>query len=105
MVFDRELFLEEGGFDETLRYYPDLDLWLRLLLRRDGIFTRQALVGFRVHSSSLTGPNQKLAFSEWLRVYNKFAVAVGLSVPAPRGLRIRNLLIGTLRGWVISILS
>jgi glycosyltransferase involved in cell wall biosynthesis len=46
--------LEAGGFIETEEPYSDIPLWLRVALVWDFAFVPRALVGFRVHSDTMT---------------------------------------------------
>jgi glycosyltransferase involved in cell wall biosynthesis len=82
VAFRRKDFITAGGFDETLKYFPDLDLWFRLLAYGGIIVNHKALYRFRVHSGSLTSVNQQRALAEWETVYARHAAAGGLP-PAP----------------------
>jgi glycosyltransferase involved in cell wall biosynthesis len=48
----REALLAAGGFDPTLRYAMDYDLWLRLAAASPPLEMERALACFRVHSGS-----------------------------------------------------
>lgn len=100
VVFRRRDFLDQGGFDERLGYFPDLDLWFRLL-SCGGLFVgRDPRYRFRVHSGSLTSSNQSRALSEWETVYKRFAPLVGLD-PAPRTLVRARARMTLLTRWLV----
>jgi hypothetical protein len=58
----RELFLESGGFDESILWTTDWDLWLRLILRgaRAGCVA-EPLALYRLRETSLTARRRELA--------------------------------------------
>lgn len=51
----RALLLEVGGFDPTVRFGEDLDLWIRAALRGPVAVVREVLVNIVEWSGSLTG--------------------------------------------------
>jgi glycosyltransferase involved in cell wall biosynthesis len=53
VVVRRELLERTGGFDETLTYGEDWDLWLRLAELTELDFVPDALVGIRLHDGSM----------------------------------------------------
>lgn len=53
-----------GGFDSSLRYAMDYDLWLRLAERSDPVLINASLACFRVHSGSLSVSQVDAAFRE-----------------------------------------
>ena len=50
----RELFEKEGGFDTSLKYCMDYDLWLRLAKRSHPLAFPFTLASFRQHEGSLS---------------------------------------------------
>lgn len=57
LFFKRELYEKVGGLDITLHYSMDIDLWHKFRLAGARVFhINEYLGGFRVHSSSKTGP-------------------------------------------------
>ena len=52
LVVRRDLILEIGGFDETLRRVEDYDLFLRLLAVADAIVVERRALFYREHSAS-----------------------------------------------------
>lgn len=62
----RALFDEFGGFDETLKYAMDIDLWLRLGQRYQPEVLDEALTVFRDHPGSVSSANKlKARQEEW----------------------------------------
>lgn len=53
VLFRRQVFLEAGGADETLRLAGDYLLWIRMLLRSDLAFVAEPLNGFRRHPGTV----------------------------------------------------
>lgn len=52
-VVSRSVFQELGGFDESMRYGEDLDLWVRMASRRMPCLLPFALTNIRVHENSM----------------------------------------------------
>lgn len=90
VVFSRKLFLATGGFDASFSYYPDLDLWLKFLAMSNGVCVARANYAFRISKGSLTHVNQKLAFSEWNKLYIRHAPGLGLSANPDAIIRARG---------------
>jgi glycosyltransferase involved in cell wall biosynthesis len=67
----RELLLETGLFDTSFSYYPDLDMWIRLLERAPAFSWGGKEYFFRVHSSSATSGSAKRAATEFARLNEK----------------------------------
>lgn len=64
----RELLLQAGGFDESLKYAMDYDLWLRLARRSQPVQLDRALTAFREHAGSLSTRERLAALEEDFRV-------------------------------------
>ena len=64
----RELMLEAGGFDTSLRYAMDYDLWLRIAELADPFQIAMPLAAFREHAGSLSTRNRLAAMREDLQV-------------------------------------
>lgn len=64
----RSLLLQAGGFDTTLRYAMDYDLWLRLSLLADPVQLDIPLTAFREHAGSLSTRERSAAMREDFRV-------------------------------------
>lgn len=66
----RALLLEVGGFDETLRFCEDYDLWLRLARRSPARGVDERLCEIRRHSSNMTRDQPEI-FEDVARIYRK----------------------------------
>lgn len=64
----RSLMLEAGGFDTSLRYAMDYDLWLRLSQLAEPVQLDLPLAAFREHDGSLSTRNRMAAMREDLQV-------------------------------------
>lgn len=60
----RESLAREGGFDESLRYAMDYDLWLKLSIHSDPVLLNKELACFRVHNGSISSANRLDALKE-----------------------------------------
>jgi glycosyltransferase involved in cell wall biosynthesis len=58
-VLRRSTFNEMGGFDESLDYVMDYDLWLRMSLNERPIILSEITTKFRVHEGSASSSNVK----------------------------------------------
>lgn len=65
---ERELLLEVGGFDTSLRYAMDYDLWLKLAELAEPMQIGMPLAAFREHAGSLSTRNRLAAMHEDLQV-------------------------------------
>lgn len=70
----RDLLLEVGGFDETLAFCEDYDLWLRLARRSPARGVDERLCEIRRHSSNMTRDQPEI-FGDVARIYRKCAEA------------------------------
>lgn len=52
MLVRREVFVEVGGFDESMRWAEDMDLWRRIMRRYEIDLVPESLVRVRVHTES-----------------------------------------------------
>ena len=70
-MFRRLDFKKVGGFDPSMSYFIDLDMWVRLL--RDGkfAFIEDSLCGFRIHRSGASFSLQGEGYGEFLRLEQK----------------------------------
>jgi glycosyltransferase involved in cell wall biosynthesis len=64
----RQTLVDLGGFDITLRYAMDYDLWLRLGLIGDPIHIHSDLACFRVHAGSLSTKFESAAIEEEFQI-------------------------------------
>ncbi|MGE0698654.1 MAG: glycosyltransferase family 2 protein [Hyphomicrobiaceae bacterium] len=66
--YRREAFNAAGGFDESLKYAMDYDLWLKLGRMGDPIQVDDYLAAFRYHAGSLTSRRAWAAHNQTLAV-------------------------------------
>lgn len=59
VVMRRDAFDAAGGYDETIRYSQDTNMWRRLVLRCDGANLPEVLYRCRVHASSIGGAHRE----------------------------------------------
>lgn len=69
----RQLLLDAGGFDETLRYAMDYDCWLRLSEYATPLQSELAFTAFREHAGSLSTANKSAAMREDLDVRLRYS--------------------------------
>lgn len=62
VLVDRSVLLEVGGFDESLPYLEDWDMWLRLAERHDFAFCPEVTSIYRVRPGSVGG---EMAAERW----------------------------------------
>ena len=78
----REVFLEMGGFDPTLRALQDWDLWLRIASKYDLAYLADPLVYYRVHALSTSRSPRKTEPYHLELIKRTFAPdGVGASMP------------------------
>ena len=58
VVLDKRLLADVGGFDESLRYSEDRDLWFRIAHRCDALFCSHVGHAYRVRPGSLSDSSQ-----------------------------------------------
>ena len=61
---ERDLFLATGGFDTSLKYAMDYDLWLRLARLAQPVYFGYEVAAFRRHAGSLSTAQADKAFDE-----------------------------------------
>lgn len=67
----REFFKQSKGFNESLRYCMDYELWLQLFPLQVPAHIDKSLAVFRVHSGSVSSANRRAAIAEELAVRMK----------------------------------
>ncbi|HWP02093.1 MAG TPA: hypothetical protein VNL96_01410, partial [Gemmatimonadaceae bacterium] len=72
----RELLERVGGFDESLRYCHDYDLWFRLARTSQALALPDRLTAIRAHENSHQA-DRRAAHEAWVRVYQKLARQLG----------------------------
>ncbi|MCP5469144.1 MAG: glycosyltransferase [Chlamydiales bacterium] len=71
----RTLFEEIGGFDPTLSYCMDYDLWLRLAKRATPHVLPSTIASFREHSESLSTSQPRKVADEAYSVRNRYVTS------------------------------
>lgn len=69
----RQVFQQQGMFDESLRYAMDIDLWMRLLPVYQPLQLNRTLAVFREHAGSVSTANVLAAREEEFRVRQRYA--------------------------------
>jgi glycosyltransferase involved in cell wall biosynthesis len=75
----RSLFARAGGFDESLKYAMDIDLWLRLAALGAPVTVDRPLAVFREHAGSLSSANKIAARQEEFRVRQRYLASSPLA--------------------------
>jgi glycosyltransferase involved in cell wall biosynthesis len=70
-LWKREAFFAVGGFDRTLNFCFDLDLYLRLTKRKPGRAIRQPVAAFRRHLATKTCRLQHVRLAELEQLLNR----------------------------------
>jgi glycosyltransferase involved in cell wall biosynthesis len=78
---ERAWFLDVGGFDESLKYCMDYDLWFRLFERGDPAHVPHVLAVFRAHDGSVSTANRRKVLEEELRVRIRYWSCCPTSLP------------------------
>jgi hypothetical protein len=68
VVFDKDLILGEGGYNEEFNTYEDFELWLRLKNKLKFAIIPEVLVYTRLHDDSMTKKGSKKEIYELLRL-------------------------------------
>jgi len=69
VLFRSDILRKTGGFDGSIPYLTDLDLWCRMLLHGDIYISSKVLCAFRVSSTSLStaiGRSQRKEFEKFV---------------------------------------
>ena len=77
VLLRRAVFQEVGGFDETNRYAPDYDYWLRVTEKYEALRVPEPLLRYRVHPAQ---DSQKFR-AIWVATYQVIAKAVRKEPP------------------------
>ena len=64
-VVRREVLSEVGGYDASLRYAEDYDLWLRIARTRTFVCTHAVTAVYRVHAEQASRSTDQLAAGAW----------------------------------------
>ncbi|HUE88273.1 MAG TPA: glycosyltransferase [Vicinamibacterales bacterium] len=74
VIVERSLVEQVGGFDESLDYNFDYDLWFRIGAISDARAVPERLARVRVHDGART-VDRRAVHRSWVRVYEKAAAA------------------------------
>lgn len=72
ILYDLKIAKEVGGYDESLKYSMDLDMWLRLKRRGKFVNTKKVLGAFRWHDTSTTVANRTTSLKEAAMVKRRY---------------------------------
>jgi glycosyltransferase involved in cell wall biosynthesis len=84
VVMRRELFEAVGGFDTSIRYTEDYDLWLRCSLRTTAVYTGALTTSYRTHPGQLNRHLPQMFDYTW-RARLKLLDEVGRDYPELHG--------------------
>lgn len=85
VLLRRATLQKTGMFRESVVYYTDLDLWLRLLLHGDLYFISASKVMFRVHPRSATRNLEREMLADYFRVVDSICGETSMPLgPAER---------------------
>jgi glycosyltransferase involved in cell wall biosynthesis len=91
VVARRGAILDAGGYDQTMRYSEDYDLWCRLATRARFVASRQVTCHYRVHENqaTATGGAASLIHGSW-RVRSRLLALLGSEADAGPGPSVRE---------------
>jgi glycosyltransferase involved in cell wall biosynthesis len=69
----RESMLAHGGYDATLRYWVDVDMWFQLIQNGACVILREALCGFRIHRKGASFKIQEYSCKEFVEIKKRYA--------------------------------
>ena len=69
----RGSMLARGGYDATLRYWVDVDMWFQLIQNDACVILREALCGFRIHRGAASFTLQGDSYAEFLEIAKRYA--------------------------------
>lgn len=72
VLISRDLFLEMGGFDESLKLAMDYDLWLKVSENEDPIQTDLILSSFRIHAQGASSASRTATTREDYQVRRRY---------------------------------
>jgi len=84
VIFRRALFLEAGGYDRSLRYTNDWDMWLRLATGRRVLRDPTVSARYRLHGSQLVMNRLPLA-EERVKVLERHLPRIERDAPGTAG--------------------
>lgn len=78
VMIRRDVFLNIGGFDQSLRSIQDWDLWMRIASKHPITYINEPLVRYRVHSTSTSRSTRK-TLPNHLKVIDKIFSPEGVA--------------------------
>lgn len=93
VIVSREVWEEAGGFDESLQFAEDLDLWLRIAERRRLAFTKGVAALYQRREDSNSRKRRFVTF-ESVKVWTKHRARYAAAYP-----RLHGLFAANLGGW------
>jgi glycosyltransferase involved in cell wall biosynthesis len=79
ILFRTELLKDCGIFNPDLKYYLDLDLWLRFLKRSTMLVPKGVFYQFRLHGNSISASSRRVAITEYLELLEMYEEDLRLS--------------------------
>jgi glycosyltransferase involved in cell wall biosynthesis len=67
VIANKKIMLDLGGFNESVDYLEDYDMWLRMSLHGKFIYTPKILARYRVHKSNISTGSEK---KDLMMIYN-----------------------------------
>lgn len=86
MMVPAAVYQALGGWDERLRVVADIELNLRIAARHPFVLVRGDLVGYRVHSASISGPRQSRKYTWALETFEALRIHHGRADAGARAL-------------------
>lgn len=90
-LFRKLDFDETDGFDGSMSYFIDLDMWVRLMKGKKFAFVEESFCGFRVHRGGASFSLQNKGYEEFLRLEKK----VNLDDPVSPVMKVARKLLAT----------
>lgn len=69
----REAMMAQGGYDEGLQYWVDVDMWFQILQCGGVEIRRNPLCGFRIHRGAASFSLQGDSYAEFLEIARRYA--------------------------------
>lgn len=69
----RKPMLAGGGYDESFKYWVDVEMWFQLIAGSSCVVLRQPLGGFRLHRGAASFQLQGDSYAEFQRIAARFA--------------------------------
>ena len=69
----RQSMLKHGGYDESLHYWVDVDMWFQLIQNSGCVILHEALCGFRIHRKAASFKIQADSHKEFIEIKNRYS--------------------------------